>query len=111
MLVGASRKRFIGELGGAHPTNERLPGTLAAHLAALEGWNSPELELDRRDVNLGYEPGNLRFITRAANRSNRRTVRELQARVSELEAHVRHLEQRAAQSIHDTDGKGAADCP
>jgi len=34
ILVGASRKAFIGKIAGALP-DERLPGTLAAHAAAL----------------------------------------------------------------------------
>jgi dihydropteroate synthase len=34
VLIGVSRKRFIGAVTGA-PTEERLPGTLAANLAAL----------------------------------------------------------------------------
>lgn len=35
VLVGASRKRFIDALAGAPEPTERLPGTLAAHLAAV----------------------------------------------------------------------------
>jgi dihydropteroate synthase len=35
VLIGASRKRFIGELGGAERADERGPGTLAVHLAAV----------------------------------------------------------------------------
>ena len=35
VLVGASRKRFIGELGGAQRADGRMPGTLAVHLAAV----------------------------------------------------------------------------
>jgi dihydropteroate synthase len=36
VLVGASRKRFIGEITGADHAERRLAGTLAAHLAALD---------------------------------------------------------------------------
>jgi dihydropteroate synthase len=36
VLVGPSRKRFIGELAGDLPPEERLPGTIAACVAALE---------------------------------------------------------------------------
>ena len=36
VLVGASRKRFIGELSGGAPESERLGGTIAACLAAME---------------------------------------------------------------------------
>jgi dihydropteroate synthase len=35
VLVGASRKRFIGELGGGLPPEQRLEGTLGAIVAAL----------------------------------------------------------------------------
>lgn len=35
VLVGPSRKRFIGELSGGLPPEERLPGTLAACVAAF----------------------------------------------------------------------------
>lgn len=34
------------------------------------GW-APGLELDRRDNDKGYEPGNCRFITRAENQRNK----------------------------------------
>lgn len=37
ILVGPSRKRFVGELGGGLPPEERLEGTLAACVAALFG--------------------------------------------------------------------------
>ncbi|MEP7220903.1 MAG: dihydropteroate synthase, partial [Bacteroidota bacterium] len=38
LLVGASRKSFIGRLLGGLPPDERLNGTLAAHaVAALRG--------------------------------------------------------------------------
>jgi len=36
ILVGPSRKRFIGELAGEAEPGERLPGTIAACVAALE---------------------------------------------------------------------------
>lgn len=36
VMVGASRKRFIGEVTGANPPDARLAGTLTAHLAALD---------------------------------------------------------------------------
>ena len=39
LLVGASRKSFIGLLGGA-PVAERLPGSLAALVAARRGGAS-----------------------------------------------------------------------
>jgi dihydropteroate synthase len=35
LLVGPSRKRFVGELSGGVPPEDRLPGTLAACVAAM----------------------------------------------------------------------------
>ncbi len=37
MLVGASRKRVIGMLGGEPDSRKRLPGTIACHTAAIAG--------------------------------------------------------------------------
>jgi dihydropteroate synthase len=37
VLVGASRKAFIGKLSRGEPATERLPGSLAAALAAVAG--------------------------------------------------------------------------
>jgi hypothetical protein len=70
------------------------------YVVTLEGWDQPHLELDRIDVNKGYEPGNLRFVTRQVNRYNQRKVQDMQRYILELEARVRHLEQRLAQSVH-----------
>jgi dihydropteroate synthase len=36
VLIGASRKRFIGELAGDVPPTERVPGSVAAALAAVD---------------------------------------------------------------------------
>lgn len=36
ILLGASRKTFIGKISRGEPPRERLPGTLAAHLAGLD---------------------------------------------------------------------------
>jgi dihydropteroate synthase len=36
VLLGASRKRFIGTIGGAEEAGARLPGSLAVALAALK---------------------------------------------------------------------------
>lgn len=75
-----------------------------AHLVTLPGWDDPSLDLDRIDVDRGYEPGNLRFVTRKANCLNKRTVRGLQERVRQLEACLRHCTCGAAQQVHDPDG-------
>jgi dihydropteroate synthase len=37
VLVGASRKSFIGRLSRGEPSEERLPGSIAAAIAAVEG--------------------------------------------------------------------------
>lgn len=64
-----------------------------AYLLTLDGWDRPELELDRIDVDKGYEPGNLRFVSRAENTLNKRKVWQLQRRIKELEAEVERLQQ------------------
>ena len=73
------------------------------YVLTLDGWDQPRLDLDRIDVNKGYEPGNLRFITRRENCNNKRSMQEMQRYIIELEARVRHLEQRRAQPIHSAD--------
>ena len=73
------------------------------HIVTLEGWNQPQLELDRIDVDKGYEPGNLRFVSRFVNAGNRRKVQLMQKRIDELEAWVRSCKCGAAQALHDKD--------
>lgn len=80
------------------------------YLATLPGWDVPRLEMDRIDVNGNYEPGNLRFITKSANRNNQRTVHELQVRIDELEARLRHSERGAAPSFYSRDSIGLFAC-
>ena len=62
-----------------------------AYVVSLEGWDVPHLELDRIDNSRGYEPGNLRFVSRGENMLNRRTVAALQERIRSLEAEVESL--------------------
>ena len=57
----------------------------------LDGWDKPKLELDRIDVNKGYEPDNLRFVTRSENQRNRRSMQAMQKLVDELRAEVAEL--------------------
>jgi len=69
------------------------------YLVGLGGWDRPELQLDRIDNNRGYEPGNLRFVTRSVNMSNKRriTAREVEAlrqRITALEAENADLRHR-----------------
>jgi hypothetical protein len=73
------------------------------YVITLEGWDNPTLEMDRIDNDKGYEPDNLRFITKRQNMDNRRTVRDLQERIHQLEACLRHCTCGAAQSLHDQD--------
>jgi dihydropteroate synthase len=37
VLIGASRKRFIGEITGVAQASERVAGTVGANVAALQG--------------------------------------------------------------------------
>lgn len=53
------------------------------YLVSLERYDDPALQLDRADNNRGYEPGNLRFVTRKENMGNRRIVTDLQNRLDE----------------------------
>lgn len=69
------------------------------YLVTLDGWDVPEYELDRVDCDKGYEPGNLRFITRKENMLNKRSVQDMQQRlmdqadyIAELEAKIFDLE-------------------
>lgn len=50
------------------------------------------LELDRIDVDGNYEPGNLRFISRAENARNKRRPNDLSARIAALEAKIKEME-------------------
>jgi hypothetical protein len=74
-----------------------------AHLVTLQGWDQPELELDRVDNDKGYSPGNLKFSTKSENASNRRDITTLTRRIAELEACLRHCTCGAAQSLHRLD--------
>lgn len=71
-------------------------GLFLRYVQTLEGWDDPARDIDRVDNNAGYGPGNIRFSTRAENAANKR-------RVAELEARIRHLEQRLAEQVHDPD--------
>ena len=51
------------------------------------------LELDREHVDKGYEPGNLRFITRRENMLNKRKVNTMSQRILELEKELAALKQ------------------
>ena len=64
------------------------------YVMTLDGWDKPKLELDRTDVNKGYEPDNLRFVTRSENQRNRRSVQDMQKHIDELKAEVAKLKEK-----------------
>lgn len=68
-----------------------------AHLITLPGWDIPNYDMDRRDTDKGYEPGNIRFVTRTENMNNKRKVQTLQSSYDELKSQVEFLEQRLAE--------------
>lgn len=80
------------------------------YLVGLDGWDAPALQLDRIDNNKGYEPGNLRFVTRSVNMSNKRKIKardveglKLELRRLEAEnADLRHRLRRAEKQLHNS---------
>jgi hypothetical protein len=73
------------------------------YLVSLEGWDRSDLELDRIDNERGYEPGNLRFVSKRENRNNVRKVQALQQRIVELEERLRRCSCGAAKPFHNPD--------
>jgi hypothetical protein len=81
------------------------------YLVGLDGWDVPALQLDRIDNNRGYEPGNLRFVTRSQNMSNKRKIKardveHLRVELRRLEAEnadLRHRLRRAEKQLHHPD--------
>lgn len=65
-----------------------------AYLVTLPGWDVPALELDREDVDKGYEPGNLRFVTHAKNMANKRSIADLEDLIRRLELENADLRSR-----------------
>lgn len=63
------------------------------YVITLPGWDDPRLELDRINVDGDYAPGNVRFVTRAENARNKRTVRALDAEVRDLRSRLRRAEE------------------
>jgi len=72
------------------------------YLLTLDGWDKPELQLDRIDNNRGYEPGNLRFCTRSENMANKRRIKA--SDVEELKRQIVALEQENANLRHSAGG-------
>lgn len=94
-----------------HPEWVTNRASFLRYLVGLDGWDRPELQLDRIDNNGGYVPGNLRFVSRSENMSNKRriTAREVEAlkqRIAGLEAEnadLRHRLRRSTQPLHYPD--------
>ena len=81
-----------------------------AYVVQLEGWDFAEYEMDRIDNAKGYEPGNIRFVSKADNNRNRRKIATLELQlakalyeIEELRKRVRHFEQRAAKQVCNTE--------
>jgi hypothetical protein len=66
------------------------------YVQTLNGWDNPAFEMDRINVDDGYKPGNIRFVSRRDNSRNKRKVEDLEAR-------IRYLEQRLKEQIHGAD--------
>lgn len=66
------------------------------YVQTLSDWDRPDYEMDRIDVDKGYEPGNIRFVSRSENARNKRRVADLEARIRELESRLRSSERRSA---------------
>lgn len=66
------------------------------YVQTLDGWDTPQLEMDRTDNNKGYEPGNIQFVSRSANMHNRRKISILQTELDDLRSRLR----RAEEQIH-----------
>jgi len=59
-------------------------GEFLKYVQTLEGWDIPEYDMDRRDNSKGYEPRNIRFISRSDNNRNKRKVDDLEDEITRL---------------------------
>lgn len=64
------------------------------YVQTLSGWDNPSFEMERINTDGNYEPGNIRF----APRSDDLKVRQ---KVEDLEARIRHIEQRLKEQVYD----------
>ena len=74
-----------------------------AHVRTLPGWDNPKLEMDRKDTDGHYEPGNIQFISKRQNILNRRRIPELQTEVDRLRKENADLRSRlrwAKKALH-----------
>ena len=70
-------------------------GAFLSHVQTLSSWDVPELDMDRIDNSKGYEPGNIRFVSRQENSTNRRVLADLEKEIRSL----RHRLRRAKEQI------------
>ena len=87
-----------------HPEWRKDRSKFLLYIQTLEGWDNPNLELDRINVNGHYEPNNIRFVTRKQNIANRRSVDEQSQHIIKLEqecARLRSALSRAEQQIYN----------
>ena len=66
----------------------------------LDGWDNPDLEMDRINNNKGYEPFNIQFSSRKANAANKRKVKDMQKEIDDLRSRLRGAEEE----IHRLNG-------
>lgn len=71
------------------------------YVRTLPGWDVPAYEMDRIDVNGGYDYGNLRFVSRKENMLNKRRIQDLEREIADLKARLRHSELRPEEPVHD----------
>ena len=71
------------------------------HVVTLDGWDNPALEMDRIDTDGNYEPGNIRFITKAKNSLNKRSVQAMQRELDFYRLHIRSCQCGAALPVYD----------
>lgn len=65
--------RYGGRGITVYPAWQEDRRLFARYLMTLDGWDNPDLTIDRIDNDGNYEPGNLRFVTQTENRRNRKT--------------------------------------
>jgi len=66
------------------------------YVQTCAGWDDPKLDMDREETDGNYEPGNIRFITRAENARNKRRVNTMSAEIASLRLAL----VRAKESVH-----------
>lgn len=68
--------------------------TFLKYVQTLEGWDQPELEMDRINNNKGYAPKNIRFVSRSTNAKNKRQIADLEATIARLRRTLRRTKEQ-----------------